>query len=209
MPSLELAALVRGIPESSNGGDAPLRKPLMEDADTPRADRRALVLRVEIESIGEQLAHLLVHDAEVEPLPGDDDRATEVRQAEQVLEEQRARLQEEAQRLDRLAAELAEREAEAGGLTAAQRIRIAHSSWQAHETQRALDDEPAEIDAAHEADLFLREERLEEKEAELAALEHQLRRKETELMVYVADLQEELLRRDSPGWDPIAAALGN
>jgi hypothetical protein len=181
----------------------------MEDADTPRADRRALILRVEIESIGEQLAHLLVHDAELEPLPNDNERATEVRRAEELLEEQRARLQEEAQRLDRLAVELAEREAEAGGLTAAQRIRIAHTSWQAHETQRALDDEHAEIDAAHEADIFLREERLEEREVELAALEQQLRRKETELMVYVADLQEELVRREGPGWDPIAAALGN
>jgi hypothetical protein len=195
--------------ETGKQGDPPLRKPLMEDADTPRGDRRALILRVEIESIGEQLAHLLVHDAELEPLHGDDDRAAELRQAESVLEDQRARLQEEAQRLDRLAAELAEREAEAGGLTAAQRIRIAHSSWQAHETQRALDEEHPEIDAAHEADLFLREERLEEKEAELAALEQQLRRKETELMVYVADVQEELVRRDGSGWDPIAAALGN
>lgn len=184
----------------------------MEDADTPPADRRALILRVEIESIGEQLAHLLVHDAELEPLPGDNERTAQLHQAEGLLEEQRSRLQEEAQRLDRLAADLADREAEAGGLTAAQRIRIAHSSWQAHETQRALDNEPTEeVDAAHEADIFLREERLVEREDELAALEQQLRRKETELMIYVADLQEELVRRDgdSPGWDPIAAALGN
>jgi hypothetical protein len=177
----------------------------MEDADTPSGDRRALILRVEIESIGEQLAHLLVRDAELEALPRDDERSEDLQRAEALLEEQRARLQEEAQRLDRLAAELAEREAEAGGLTAAQRIRIAHSSWQANETQRALTDE----DALHEADIFLREERLEEREAELAALEQQLRRKETELMIYVADLQEEVLRRESTGWDPIAAALGN
>jgi hypothetical protein len=196
--------------ERGIGGDAPLRKPLMEDADTPRADRRALILRVEIESIGEQLAHLLVRDVEEVSLAGDGERAEELQRAESLLEEQRARLQEEAQRLDRLAAELAEREAEAGGLTAAQRIRIAHSSWQANETQRALDDEPAEVDAAHEADIFIREERLEQRETELAALEQQLRRKETELMIYVADLQEEVLRRESTGgWDPIAAALGN
>jgi hypothetical protein len=104
----------------------------MEDAETPHGDRRALILRVEIESIGEQLASLLVHDAELEPLPADNERAAQLHQAESLLEEQRARLQEEAQRLDRLAAELAEREAEAGGLTAAQRIRIAQSSWQAH-----------------------------------------------------------------------------
>jgi|SRR3954470_5724053 len=177
----------------------------MEDADTPRADRRALILRVEIESIGEQLAHLLVRDAEVVPLSGDDERGEELQRAEAMLEEQRARLQEEAQRLDRLAVELAEREAEAGGLTAAQRIRIAHSSWQANETQRVLTEE----DAAHEADVFIREERLEQREAELVQLEQQLRRKETELMIYVADLQEEVLRRESAGWDPISAALGN
>jgi chromosome segregation ATPase len=194
--------------ESRKGGDAPVEKPLMEDADTPRADRRALILRVEIESLGEQLAHLLVRDVEEVPLPEDEERAAEIAAAEAQLEEQRARLQEEAERLDRLARDLADREAEAGGLTAAQRIRIAHSSWQAHETQRALHDERDEIDAAHEADVFIREERLEEREAELAQLEQQLRRKETELMIYVADLQEELVRRESPGWDSVAAALG-
>ena len=180
----------------------------MEDADTPRADRRALILRVEIESLGEQLAHLLVHDAQEVPLPEDDERTAEIAAAEAQLEEQRARLQDEAERLDRLARDLAEREAEAGGLTAAQRIRIAHSSWQAHETQRVLHEEPGEIDAAHEADVFIREERLEQRESELAQLEQQLRRKETELMVYVADLQEQIVRRETPGWDPVAAALG-
>jgi uncharacterized protein (DUF3084 family) len=180
----------------------------MEDADTPRAERRALILRVEIESIGEQLAHLLVKDAQEVPFPEDDERAAELSAAESQLEEQRARLQEEAERLDRLARELADREAEAGGLTAAQRIRIAHSSWQANQTQRVLEDEPSEIDAKHEADVFIREERLEQREAELAELEQQLRRKETELMVYVADLQDEVLRRENSGWDSIAAALG-
>ncbi len=181
----------------------------MEDADVTAAERRALVLRVEIESIGEKLAHLLVHDAEeLAALPLGDVRTEQLAAAEAQLEEQRARLQEEAQRLDRLAAELADREAETG-LTAAQRIRIAHGSWQAHETQRMLDDGHDEVDAAYEADIFLREERLEQREAELAALEQQLRRKETELMIYVADLQEELLRRDTPGWSPIAAGSGN
>jgi uncharacterized protein (DUF3084 family) len=196
--------------ESGIGGDAPVEKPLMEDSDTPRAERRALILRVEIESIGEQLAHLLVKDAHEVPLPEDDERAAELAAAESQLEDQRARLQEEAERLDRLARELAEREAEAGGLTAAQRIRIAHSSWQANETQRLLHDEPLdEIDAKHEADVFLREERLEQREAELAELEQQLRRKETELMVYVADLQDEVVRRENSGWDSVAAALGS
>jgi uncharacterized protein (DUF3084 family) len=197
--------------ERGTRGDAPGEKPLMEDADTPRVERRALILRVEIESIGEQLAHLLVKDAHEVPLPENDERAGEIAAAEAQLEEQRARLQEEAERLDRLAGELAEREAEAGGLTAAQRIRIAHSSWQAHETQRVLHepDEVDEVDAAHEADVFLREERLEQRETELAQLEQQLRRKETELMVYVADLQEEIIRREAAsGWDSIAAALG-
>jgi uncharacterized protein (DUF3084 family) len=181
----------------------------MEHADTPRPDRRALILRVEIESLGEQLAHLLVRDAREVPVSDEgDERTAEIAAAEAQLEEQRARLQAEAERLDRLARELADREAKAEGLTAAQRIRIAHSAWQAHETQRALADEHDEVDAAHEADIFLREERLEVREAELAELEHQLRRKETELMVYVADLQEEILRRESSGWDSIAAALG-
>jgi hypothetical protein len=194
--------------ESLTRGDSSVEKPLMENADTPRADRRALILRVEIESLGEQLAHLLVRDAQEVPLADDDERTAEIAAAEAQLEEQRARLQEEAERLDRLARDLAEREAEAGGLTAAQRIRIAHRSWQAHETQRVLHDEYDEIDAAHEADVFIREERLEQRESELAQLEQQLRRKETELMVYVADVQEELGRRENSGWDSIAAALG-
>jgi uncharacterized protein (DUF3084 family) len=181
----------------------------MDHAGTPSPERRALILRVEIESIGEQLARLLVKDAQEVPLAEDDERAAELAAAESQLEEQRARLQEEAERLDRLARDLAEREAEAGGLTAAQRIRIAHSSWQASETQRVLHDEPEEIDAKREADVFLREERLEHRESELAELEQQLRRKETELMVYVADLQDEVLRRENSGWDSIAAALGN
>jgi chromosome segregation ATPase len=194
--------------ERRTHGDSSVEKPLMENADTPRADRRALILRVEIESLGERLAHLLVRDAQEVPLFEDDERTAEIAAAEAQLEEQRARLQEEAERLDRLARELADREAEAGGLTAAQRIRIAHSSWQAHETQRVLHDEYDEVDAAHEADVFIREERLEQREAELAQLEQQLRRKETELMVYVADVQEELGRRENSGWDSIAAALG-
>jgi uncharacterized protein (DUF3084 family) len=179
----------------------------MEDAETRR--RRALVLRVEIESLGEQLAHLLVRDADEVPLAEDDDRAAEIAAAEGQLEEQRARLQDEAERLDRLARELAEREAAAGGLTAAQRIRIAHGSWQAHETQRALYPEADDIDAAREADVFIREERLEVREAELAELEQQLRRKETELMIYVAQLQDQLSVRDGSGWDGIASALGS
>jgi uncharacterized protein (DUF3084 family) len=178
----------------------------MDDADTGSAARRALILRVEIESLGDQLASLLVQDAQLAPLPADDARTAEIAEAEAQLEEQRVRLQADAERLDRLATELAEREAAAGGLTAAQRIRIAHGSWQAQETQRALHDD-VELDAAHEADIFIREERLEEKETELAALEQQLRRKETELMIYVAELQEQIATR-GPAWDPLTAALG-
>src|SRR5919199_1745142 len=137
----------RGIAQPPKEGDAPCGAS-MEDADHGSIGRRALILRVEIESLGEQLASLLVNDAQLEPLPEDDARAREIAEAEAQLEEQRARLQAEAERLDRLATELAEREAAAGGLTAAQRIRIAHGSWQAHETQRALHDE--DVDAARE-----------------------------------------------------------
>jgi uncharacterized protein (DUF3084 family) len=197
--------LVRGMAGTPPDGDAATRA-RMEDAETRR--RRALVLRVEIESLGEQLAHLLVRDAREVPLEEDDGRAAEIAAAETQLEEQRARLQDEAERLDRLARELADREAAAGGLTAAQRIRIAHGSWQAHETQRALHPEVDEVDAAHEADVFIREERLEEREAELAQLEQRLRRKETELMIYVAQLQEQLAVRETSGWNSVAAALG-
>ncbi len=176
----------------------------MGDDDTTRTARRALVLRVEIEALGDELERLLVRDAELRPLPEDDERATRLAEAEAGLEEQRSRLQDEAERLDCLARELADREAAAGGLTAAQRIRIAHGSWQAQETQRALQED--EIDAEREADVFIREERLEARETELAQLEQRLRRKETELMIYVAQLQEQI--GQSSSWQPISAALG-
>ena len=54
----------------------------------------SIILRVEIESLGEQLAHLLVRDAQEVPLHDDDERTAEIAAAEAQLEEQRARLRE-------------------------------------------------------------------------------------------------------------------
>ena len=50
--------------------------------------------------------------------------------------------------------------------------------------------------ATLETDVELRQDKLEEREHELADLEQRLTRKETELAVYVAKVQSELQRRE-------------
>jgi hypothetical protein len=62
-------------------------------------------------------------------------------------------------------------------------------------------------EAEFEADVELREDRLLEQRADLEELEQRLRRKEAELLVYVAQLQEEFVRRESSGWNSVTAAI--
>ncbi len=55
-------------------------------------------------------------------------------------------------------------------------------------------------EAEFEADVELREDRLDQQRRDLHELEQRLKRKEAELLVYVAQLQEEFVRRESVGW---------
>src|ERR687886_812915 len=65
------------------------------------------------------------------------------------------------------------------------------------------DEELETREAEFEADVELREQRIERWRAELTELEQRLDRKETELTLYVGELQGELSRRE-PGWWPVA-----
>ena len=74
------------------------------------------------------------------------------------------------------------------------------------EVARSLADPTVEIEsreAEFEADVELREQRMEAWRAELTELEQRLDRKETELTLYVGELQGELSKRE-PGWWPLA-----
>src|SRR5919202_417394 len=147
---------------------------------------KPLVLRVEIESIGEELAALLAQAQPVAPVPGAEVREREaaVAAADAELRTRRDRLAEEAARLEALARRLAEREAaaETGGVTASQKLRL-------DRREEELDVREAEF----EADVELREDRLVDQRAQLEELEQRLKRKESELLVYVAQLQEEFV----------------
>jgi hypothetical protein len=90
---------------------------------------KPLVLRVEIESIGEELARLLAQAQPVGgPVPDAEVREREaaVAAADAELRARRDRLADEAARLEALARKLAEREAavETGGVTASQKLRL-------------------------------------------------------------------------------------
>ena len=113
-----------------------------------------------------------------------------------------------------------EREAERedrDGLTASEKIRLAHRAKRAGELEkdlgervRDLDEREAQLDtreAEFEADVELREQRMERWRAELTELEQRLDRKESELLLYVGELQGELSRREV-GWWPTGAAPG-
>ena len=62
-------------------------------------------------------------------------------------------------------------------------------------------------EAEFEADVELREDRLVDQRAQLEELEQRLKRKESELLVYVAQLQEEFLRRESSGWNAVSSLI--
>ena len=114
----------------------------------------------------------------------------------------------------------AEREAELedrDGLTASEKIRLAARAKRAAELEEELsvrmnelDERESQLDtreAEFEADVELREQRMEAWRAELTELEHRLDRKESELLLYVGELQGELSRREV-GWWPTGAAPG-
>jgi len=127
---------------------------------------------------------------------------------------------EHAARLAEVEQVAAEREAELedrDGLTASEKIRLAARARRATELEEELslrmnelDERESQLDtreAEFEADVELREQRMEAWRAELTELEHRLDRKESELLLYVGELQGELSRREV-GWWPTGAAPG-
>jgi hypothetical protein len=78
--------------------------------------------------------------------------------------------------------------------------RLAASEHDLTERNRELDRRERELERVaveRETDIELREDAVEQREAELAELEQRLGRKERELVHYVAELQDELLRRET------------
>jgi DNA repair exonuclease SbcCD ATPase subunit len=119
--------------------------------------------------------------------------------------------------VERLAAEGESELEDRDGLTASEKIRLAARARRASELEedlgerlRDLDEREARLDtreAEFEADVELREQRMERWRAELTELEQRLDRKESELLLYVGELQGELSRREV-GWWPTGAAPG-
>ncbi|HEX6699151.1 MAG TPA: hypothetical protein VF101_00315 [Gaiellaceae bacterium] len=148
-------------------------------------------------------------------------QAADLRERETELEarlaaterENAARLAEVEQRAAEREAELEERD----GLTASEKIRLAQRMRRTEELEREtverlrdLDEREERLDgreAEFEADVELREQRMERWRAELTELEQRLDRKENELLLYVGELQGELSRREV-GWWPTGAAPG-
>jgi predicted nucleic acid-binding Zn-ribbon protein len=133
------------------------------------------------------------------------DEELERRKAE--LERREARLEETERRLNERELEL-----EAGsGHTASEKIRLASREKRManieEELEERLNDVSEREDALQtrevefEADVELREQRIERWRTELMELEQRLDRKETELTLYVGELQGELAKRE-PGWWP-------
>ena len=185
---------------------------------------KPLVLRVEIESLGEELQRLLAERVPGAPPPAvlevpvvDDsevrEREAAVAAAELDLRLRRDRLAEEAERLETLSRKLAEREAdlETGGVpTASQKLRLERREQELEVRTLELNEREERIDvreAEFEADVELREDRLDTQRSDLHDLEQRLKRKEAELLVYVAQLQEEFVRRETGGWSPSVPAI--
>jgi chromosome segregation ATPase len=107
-------------------------------------------------------------------------------------EEQLRRDQED---LERRARQLGEREAELGKsneMTASERIRFAERRHHIEMSEHEIDSREHSLlqrEAEFEADVLLREDRLERWRSELTALEEQLERRERDLAAYVDQLQ--------------------
>jgi hypothetical protein len=175
---------------------APAHVPTPAAAPTPTPDWSAE--RRELERRANGLAE---REAELETRLAAAEREHETRAAE--LE--RLALERETDREDR------------DELTASEKIRLAARARRASELEedlterlRDLDEREGRLDtreAEFEADVELREQRMERWRAELTELEQRLERKESELVLYVGELQGELSRREV-GWWPTGAAPG-
>jgi DNA repair exonuclease SbcCD ATPase subunit len=150
------------------------------------AVRDPLILRVEISA--EQVPRL----REALSASGNDGELT--RRAVEVAERE-DRLRIEQSELEERARKLSEREAELGAsddLTASERIRLAQRRQTIELTEQELEEREHELltrEAEFEADVMLREERVERWRSQLTALQEQLERRERELAEYVDQLQ--------------------
>jgi len=122
-----------------------------------------------------------------------------------------ARLAEREAEVQARASELEarERELEQVEATASEKIRLAHRAKRVADAEGELDDRSADLEhreaardareAEFEADVVIREDRIERWRAELGELEVRLDRKEDELQRYVGELQGAMSRKD-PWW---------
>jgi chromosome segregation ATPase len=168
---------------------------------------KPLVLRVEISAEGGATLSLpsLLSAAEA-PAPAHDEE----------LERRATDLERRAVKLDEAERRLNERELEldsGAGHTASEKIRLAAREKRLTQIEEELEGRLRDVDdredaletreAEFEADVELREQRIERWRTELSELEQRLDRKETELTLYVGELQGELSKRE-PGWWPLA-----
>jgi uncharacterized protein (DUF3084 family) len=168
---------------------------------------KPLVLRVEISAEGGGELSVPALEAGLRaltPAPAavPDDKLTH---RSEELERRQTRLEERERRLNERELEL-----EAGsGNTASEKIRLASREKRVAQTEEELEERLRDVDeredalqtreAEFEADVELREQRMERWRAELMELEQRLDRKETELTLYVGELQGELATR-APSW---------
>jgi hypothetical protein len=119
-----------------------------------------------------------------------------------VIAEREAKLMLDQQDLERRARQLAEREAELGSspdLTASERIRLAERRHHIEMSEHEIDSREHALlhrEAEFEADVVLREDRIEEWRTELTELQRELERRERDLASYVEQLQSTLIYGD-------------
>ena len=177
---------------------APARVPASAVAPAPAPAPDWSAERLELERRADGLAE---REAELETRLA----ATEREHAARLVELERLAVERDADREDR------------DELTASEKIRLAARARRASELEddlterlRDLDEREGRLDtreAEFEADVELREQRMERWRAELTELEQRLDRKESELLLYVGELQGELSRREV-GWWPSGPAPG-
>ncbi len=170
---------------------------LRVDAPMPeKAAQDSLVLRVEISA--EHADAIAPRVREALSAGASDGSLT---RRELAVAEHEARLREEQAELEKRARLLTEREAElslTGEPTASERIRFAHRRQEIELTAQDLDVREQDLrtrEAEFEADVMLREERIERWRGELKHLKSELERRERDLAEYVDQLQDTL----SPG----------
>jgi hypothetical protein len=193
--------------DATSAGCADGEKVAMAELTDPPSGK-PLVLRVEISAEGGGELSLPALDAGLRALaparPARDEEA----------ERRAAELERREEKLDELERRLNERELEleaGSGNTASEKIRLASREKRVAQTEEELEERLREVDeredaletreAEFEADVELREQRIERWRTELTELEQRLDRKETELTLYVGELQGELAKRE-PSWWP-------